>query len=203
MGPSPVATFPSELSDILLSKIHTIFNNGTKYNGNSPENDFTAGKMLFYVAPLSRSNALSTDIDFGVVPVPKATADQVEYRTIADPNMPIIAVPANITDTDGTGYLIDALFASSFKFLTSAYAEHQMSYYLRDSMAIDMVYKIANSAVYDAAYMYGPQYTAISNGTYTAVRRVAISGGTMANYYASFSGRTNTAYAFLGPQTTE
>lgn len=206
-GAVPTVTLPTDDSMAFLDKIKALFGLKTQWkssdNEDNPEDAFSSGDMLFYIAPLSRSNALSTaTYDWGVVPVPKKDAEQKNYRTLADFDMPMIVIPKTTENIEATSYLVNAYFAASYKYLATAYAENQMSYFLRDSQAINMVYTIANSAVYDGAYMYGKAYSNVSNATYTSLRSVAGGKSNMQNYYEFYSSKANSSLknSFLTPK---
>lgn len=200
-GAAPTVTVPTDSSTAFLDKIKELFGLKTQWTGDDPEAKFENGEMLFYMALLSRSNALSTaSHDWGIVPVPKMDAEQKSYRTLADPDMPVIVIPKNVSNTEGVSYLVNAYFAASYKYLATAYAENQMSYFLRDSESINTVYTIANSAVYDGAYMYGPAYSNVSNATYTSLRNVANGKSSIRNYYDFYASKADSSLRSLAPK---
>ena len=211
LGNAPVITTPTDAAEALVSKIRNMTNSTDEFlTGEDAENLFIEGKMAFYTAPMSRSSVLaSIESDWGIVPVPKTDSYQNAFRSIADPDMPILAVPANIKNVEETSKIVSAYFAASHNFLKSAYAESQMTYYLRDSMAIDMVYLITKSAVYDMGYMYSYRDASVSpavdllsnfkNASITTLRTVATKGRTLSHYYNLYYKRAANEVAFLAP----
>ena len=200
-GAAPTVTVPTDDSIAFLDKIKELFGLKTQWTKDEPEKKFSDGEMLFYVALLSRSNALSTaTYDWGILPIPKKDAEQKSYRTLADPDMPVIVIPGTPGNVEATSYLVNAYFAASYKYLATAYAENQMSYFLRDSESINMVYTIANSAVYDGAYMYGDAYTSVPNATYISLRNVANGKSNIRNYYEFYASKADYSLKSLAPK---
>lgn len=214
-GNVPVITTPTDAAEALVKKIRDMTKSKTTFlTGEDAEKLFTEGKMAFYTAPMSRSSALaSIESDWGLVPVPKTEADQNAFRSIADPSMPVLAVPANVKNVEETSKIVSAYFASSLNFLKSAYAESQMTYYLRDSMAIDMVYLVTKAAVYDMGHMYSYRNTDISpavdllsnvkNASISTLRTVVTKSNTLTHYYNLYKNRAANELQFLAPPAVE
>ena len=203
-GEAPVITEPTEEAESFMEKLKNLFETNPKWAGDSPETKFADGEMLYYVSPLQRSNALSTAAaDWGIVPMPKGSKEQQNYRTLADPDMPVVVVPKNITDKAETSSLVSALFAASYKYLGTAYAENQMSYFLRDSESVNMVYRIINSAVYDGAYMFSSAYATVSNATITSLRNAALGKSTIRNYYDFYASKADNSMKALKDSSKE
>ncbi len=220
-GNAPVLTTPTDAAEALIAKIRDMTKSGSGFSygkdletATAIETAFSEGKMLFYTATLERSSAFaSIESDWGLVPVPKPEVTQSSFRTLASAEMPVLAVPANVKNVEQTSQIVNALFASSHKFLKSAYAESQMTYFLRDSNAIDMVYRITKSAVYDMGHMYSYRdpsalyndalFANVKNGTVTTLRTVATKGGTLSHYYNLYYKRAASELAFLAPAAAE
>lgn len=76
---------------------------------------FVAGESLFYIGTLGEIDAFSaTDEVFGVLPLPKYSADDPSYPSLTDgSSMSVLACPMNVASTAGTGILLSALNAAS------------------------------------------------------------------------------------------
>ena len=75
--------------------------------------------MPFCPFYLSGSDALrDLDLEFGILPVPKLDENQENYRAFSCGGM--VVVPANLTNPDMTGAVIEALYATAHKYIPDA-----------------------------------------------------------------------------------
>lgn len=153
----------------LLSEANRNTNNMTAIDA------FANGTSLFLIDELSTMTSLSTSpANWGVLPLPKYTAEQEGYKTLAfyDDALFFGVVPT-ISDSDKTANVLTALNIAAYGATGDAYAENAMCYYLRDNDSTRMVDIIMKSAVYDLAYSYAVNYDAIATATFTAIRNPA------------------------------
>lgn len=134
---------------------------------------FAAGGSMFLIDKLSTMKTISnSDAKWGIVPLPKASAGQENYKTLMSDASLFFAVPANCNSSETVSRILAAMNAASLGFMVDAYVTDAMYYYLRDNDSVEMMEKICYSAYYDMAYTSGPYDTSIENSTYFAARNV-------------------------------
>ena len=154
----PYLTVYSEKSANVLEKAVTLNNDKNvffNHNRNSMDNGmynilFTTVGMR--ILPVFRK----TDIDFGILPLPKYDESQEKYYTTYSPyNLTAYSVPVSALDLERTGILLEAMAAISYYTLTPAYYEISLKgKMLRDNesgLMIDMI--LANRA-YDMGQVF-------------------------------------------------
>lgn len=134
---------------------------------------FAAEGSMFLIDRLSTMKTISNSkAEWGIVPLPKASAEQENYKTLMSNESLFFAVPANCNSSETVSRILAAMNAASLGFMVDAYVTDAMYYYLRDNDSVEMMEKICYSAYYDMAYTSGPYDANIANSTYFAVRNV-------------------------------
>lgn len=173
----------------LISKLRGIlFDDGTvfeeTYTSDTTLTAFYNGKILFYV---DRVNAMGWFVDmqddWGVLPFPKLDKTQL-YNTYIHEAMPIICIPAGITNVNNTGLALQALNAASYGFINENYYTILQRDVVRDSDTLNMLdYVIGKNpkgrVTVDLAYMLGNAYGYIAEGTYKSVQSAVINNVTI------------------------
>lgn len=153
------------LSDVVTMLNGTFcrhYSNG--YNEAIPQ--FKEGLVLFYPAQLADVPLLrEMDFDFGIIPLPKYSADQDRYYSpVTTYGCNCISIPATVKNVDQAAMIIELLSCESMKVVTPAYYEINLkSRLVRDvesSMCLDI---ILGTTVFELAYMWdlGGVYSAI------------------------------------------
>lgn len=123
-----------------------------------PENIFTNGNTLFYVATLSSAiNAAlrSMDADYGIVPLPKYDDAQERYYSHANAHSSLIGVPITNSDPEYTGIILEALVAGGYKTIRPVLYENALSVKgVRDEESIGMIDIIVGGRTSDFADIY-------------------------------------------------
>ncbi len=191
-GTMPQIAFTAESAAPIVELIKSVINHGAR-NTNSLEaiNAFASGNTLFLIDKLSTMESIAgSSADWGVLPLPKYSAEQGNYKTLAfSEDAMFFAMVPTVSDTLKISNVLAMLNISSYGDIPDAYAENAMSYYLRDNASTRMVDIIMNSAAYDFAYSYGGIRTSISSATYTAIRNPSTGVSTVAGYLNTYSKR--------------
>lgn len=166
----PVFIGNSERSLTILGDVVTMLNGpycrhySNAYNEAIPQ--FKDGLVLFYPAQLADVPLLrSMAFDFGIVPLPKYTAEQESYVSpVTTHGSNCIAIPISVKDVDRAATIIEVLSCESMYVLTPAYYEVNLKSKLavdeESSASIDV---IMDTAMFELAYMWniGGLYNAI------------------------------------------
>ena len=118
------------------------------------KNAFEEGRMLFYNEMFNRTSMLrEMEMDFGLVPMPKADELQDGYRNfIHQSNSSVTCIPATVTDYDFVGRILEDMAYYSHYHVYPAYIDTAIkSKYLRDEESAEMADIILNSIVFDFA----------------------------------------------------
>jgi len=93
---------------------------------------------------------------FGIVPVPKFDEVQDRYYTAVTVQSPMLTIPVTNSDTPRAGIILDAMAYVSNKDITPIFFDVTMSQKrLRTEEAIDMLYIIKDSLMFDIGFAYG------------------------------------------------
>ena len=157
----PTASFNTEKNVSLIVKIlefmkrlRSISITGTTTTNLDTRADFKKGQGLFGWAMLQTVRDLrSSEVEFGVLPIPMAYEDQDRYYTaIAKYHASFISISSAMPETsyDRTGIILEALSAESKYTLIPAYYEVALKgKYIRDDESADMLDIIKNTFIYD------------------------------------------------------
>lgn len=121
-------------------------------NDNSTELEkmFTDNHALFHDSTFNKIVRLrEMDSDFGIIPYPKASDEQKEYRTRVSGAL-IATVPVNTAEADHTGLILELLAEDSERIVIPAYYNVAMKgKYTRDSQSGRMLDLIYSTRAYD------------------------------------------------------
>ena len=149
---------------------------------------FQSGSSLFLIDRLGAMKTLSnSEAVWGILPVPKDSAERESYSSLVPADALMFAVPANTTGAEKSSRIMTALNIHSIGRMVDAYITDSMYYYVRDNDSLDSIEKICYSAVYDMAYATGGYDDSIGNATYLAARDVFANGGDLASYLDTYS----------------
>ncbi|MBQ8369610.1 MAG: hypothetical protein IJY35_06500 [Clostridia bacterium] len=137
---------------------------------------FAEGKSAFLADYLYVMNWMTNaDADWGIVPLPKQTADG-DYKTLISNNELVFAVPVNHTNGEFAAITLSALNAASYGYIYDEYVNQSMLHVLRDNDSVNMLDLILDTASFDFALAFGSAYPKIANATYRLIRECAASG---------------------------
>lgn len=162
---------------------------------------FSNGGSLFFIDSMGMMKDLAaSNTVWGVLPIPKGSAEQETYCSLAPADSLFFAVPANTKNAEEVSLVMASLNAASLGYMVDAYVTDAMCYYLRDNASVEMVEKVCYGVTYDMAYSFGATDTAISNGTYFALRNVYEMNHDLNFYISRFAGAADRALAGFFPQ---
>lgn len=149
----------------LFSKILTFYHKGKNVQNinalgrawREAEEMFMNNQGLFYVECMQNlARFREMEVDFGVLPMPKYTAEQAEYRHMVCNFPAAFIIPQNCRDLDFAGFVTEALNAASHETVRAAYVDKCLMYkYSRDEESTGMLTIILGTMYYDPAYIYG------------------------------------------------
>ena len=118
---------------------------------------FSESRAAFYMSLLTVVNRhRDSDVDFGILPMPKFDAEQEEYgHAISSFHAQFLCVPAMIGDAERTGIILEELAYQGKKILTPAYYDQTLvGQTMRDEESVEMLDIIFASRVYDVGNYY-------------------------------------------------
>ena len=200
-GVRPTVTVNYDESLHAMTTAQTLYNDTNKnYNSLEAINNFASGGSMFLIDRLDTAKLISNSgAVWGVLPLPKGSAEQENYKSLVSSDGLLFAVPAGCNNAETVSRVISGLNAASMGYINDAYVTDLMYYYLRDNDSVEMVEKICYSAYYDMAYTFGSYDLSIANSTYFAARNVYECNGDMNFYLSRFQVRANNALARMFP----
>lgn len=119
---------------------------------------FTDGRELFYMGGLMNLTGFrSMEDDFGMLPIPKMTADQDRYyHSVSFHQTSSLAIPYNTENVEDLGLVIEAIAAMSKNKVTPEYYDRTLKLQAsRDEDSGRMLDIIFESRVFDLGFIYG------------------------------------------------
>lgn len=158
---SPLTEQAYTIFSEILSFYHTddscLNINGLNGQWRTSENMFMNNQIMFYVECMQNlSRFREMEVDFGVLPMPKYSADQEKYINMVCDFPSALVIPSNSQDAEFTGFVVEAMNAKSSETVRSAYVDKCLMYkYSRDEESSGMLEIILDTMYYDPAYFYG------------------------------------------------
>ncbi len=167
----PVLSVGSERSYNVFAKVRDMISDKSAYyqGGDSEILDiFREGRSLFMTEVLYHANSMrQSDIEFGILPMPKYDTAQEYYIQCADGFCVSPAViPATAANPDRSGFIVEALAEASCKMIKPEYYEVILKSKLsRDEESGEMLDIIYKNFVIDNAdiYQWGGLENSLSN----------------------------------------
>lgn len=117
---------------------------------------FADGRAMFLDAKLSTAEELrDMDDEFGILPVPKLTADQ-DYKSFVNGASSMICVPASVPESNRefVSIVTEALASEAYRTVTPVLKETYLKRKItRDADSADMIDYIVRNRVFDMAYV--------------------------------------------------
>ncbi len=118
---------------------------------------FAKGNVLMACHSLGvmTESCLESDVEFGIVPLPKMDEEQKNYYGGSVDN-PVV-IPITTKDMERTGAIIEAMSAEGYKKVQPAYTESVMkARYATDKDSVEMLDILFNNRLLAAGYLYAP-----------------------------------------------
>ncbi len=192
----PQIAFTSDEADPIVELIKSVTGHEKKYTDNlSAINAFAEGKTLFLIDKLNTMKTIvNSPCDWGVLPLPKRTAEQDGYKTLVNSDEALVyAVVPTVTDSQKAANMLALINIVAYGDTPEAYAEEAMSYYLRDNASAGCVETIINSATFDLAFGFSSTNDSISSATFQAIRYPANGHRSVEHYLNTYGGSFNRA----------
>lgn len=195
LGGTPYVSVSYENTLHAATTAQTLYTDENKnYNSMDAVSLFASGGSMFLIERLSTAKALAvSDAEWGILPLPKASSEQENYRTLTSEDSLFFAVPSNCNNAQTVSRVLSALNAASLGYMADAHITDYMYYYLRDNDSVEMMEKIFYSAYYDMAYTLAPYSDSVPNSTYFAARNVYELNHDMTFYLSRFEYGANLA----------
>lgn len=152
----------NERTIALVEKLHNWLYSGNEgIVGNFMElstrewNTFTNGNAAFVFAPVGvlAPMLMDSDVDFGIVPMPKMDSNQETY--MSGQNATLFSVPITASDTERTGTIIEAMSYAAYKEVLPAYIEKTLQgRYATDIDTVEMLDLVFENQVMSFAYLF-------------------------------------------------
>ncbi len=145
-------------AELLETLLAFFYGDGTFYNTGGKQVDvFKTGNSLFLGnGTFSTIDTLrDMEQDFGILPQPKMSAEQQEYRTLIHDTTVIGCVPVTSLNTDMTGAILEALSVESYRSVYPAYYETALKVkYVRDDISSQIIDLVKDTLTTSFIYVY-------------------------------------------------
>lgn len=176
-GRVPKIKFDSEKVENAVDTVCAlVYGNPSAYrpkNGTPDEffDEFGGGRLFMGIAPLYRMADFSVrNADFGVLPIPKTSAEQTRYYGYTEAAASVLCVPSDNNKIEMTGYIINALNTASYKYLAEEYKKSSLYNYFRSEEPLEAFDLVTGSITYDFAYLYSSCASLLKDASIGAVR---------------------------------
>lgn len=173
----------------IIEKLHNWFYGGEQgawvnFTGVNADSQaiFTAGNAVFTFDTIGNltPKILDTDVDFGIVPYPKADETQETY--LAGCNDRLFAVPNIASNPERTGVIIEAMSYAGYKNILPAYVEYTLqSRYASDEECSKMLELIFENQVMSFSYLFA---NAVPDGMQFKIFMDTIPKNSFASWYS-------------------
>ncbi len=166
-------------------KVMKLFNNeGSLLASSTAPHEETAmqnGNLLFYMETLGFGAQMkASEVNYGVLPLPKYDEEQEDYRTCFANNASAIAICSNLSDDRAVkvSAVLEVLSAESYKQVIPVYYETVLKgHYSREAADAEMYDRILNSF----NFSFGFAYSSLSMGNFGALFRYVVEGKDVQN----------------------
>ena len=157
---------PSEKAVNALQTIYELMGDDTQYFNRQKYTDYTLndaiamfneGRAMFLIRPIQSLFVMrSMDSDFGILPLPKLTADQEEYGSAINLyTATVAAIPLSVSDPERTATVLSLMACESYYNVNPALYETVLGEKLiRDEDSAEMLDITFNSAMYDTGLIW-------------------------------------------------
>ena len=135
-----------------------------------------AGAMFMEDRLDAMRSLANSAVSWGVLPMPKASADEEGYITPASGDSIVVAVPAVLFSDELTSQVVRSLAAASAGRVPQAFITHAQNELLRDNDSALMLDAIVSDVRYDFAYTAGTMYPSAASASYYAIRNAVFDG---------------------------
>jgi len=145
---------------------------------------FANGNVLFGFNSVGRQTqaCMDSDVEFGIVPMPKLDEAQQDYISGCVDNP--ICVPITNKNMDRTGMIVEAMSAEGYRSVQPAYTETVMKErYASDKDSVEMLDIIFNGRMLAAGYLYNTDSSARMQTSHHDMWKLGTSNINLTSYY--------------------
>ena len=143
----------------IYNKIYDVIVTNNAYFENSDYNNvgnvFINGRAMFYDASLLLASRLrEMNYEFGILPMPKFSEAQKEYRSFVNGASSMVCVPASCKNLERASIITEALASEAYKTVTPVLYETYLKRKItRDADSAEMIDYIVRNRVFDMGYI--------------------------------------------------
>ena len=141
---------------------------------------FSQGNLLFSYGAIGHHlvSLTSSDINYGILPMPKVDASQEDY-ICACTELPGV-IPLTVSDIDRTGMIVEAMSAEAYRTVYPNYYEYALKgRYATDEDSVRMIDIMFENRVLSYSYIFAGS----GGGLQQVVNNVLTQGGNFSSYY--------------------
>ena len=189
----PQITVKTDKIDSIINDMYDFcYNNkGVFFEGDKKDLESIAGdlfyekKAIFKIGTVygaTNENMRSFEDEYGMIPLPKYTEDQPNYKTMVGGHHTALAIPKTCKDTEFVGRIVEALSAESWKVVTPTLYEIALkTRYLRDSESKIIMDMIVEGVQFD----FGTVYDNWQGFAFMLQRMMAAGNNNFQSYYTT------------------
>lgn len=168
------SSYSSEVGAATARIIKELFSDpkySSRYDYATAADMFKKGKIAFLLADMSSVSLFDGGgTEWGLVPLPKHSAEQKDYTSFVGNNALAIAVPRGCKDSGFSAFALNAMLAASSGALTGALKTTYINYHFWSNTAAVMLDVICDTAKFDLGVCYLSQ-SAVSAVSVTPITR--------------------------------
>ena len=171
--------FGGEKTQELLTKLIDMFDTNAMYLGNDYDivrNQFLESRALFLTTEVyyAKNYLRDTQIEYGILPVPKYDEQQENYYTVASFPYTLYGIPVDAKDPAMSAAILECLASESYRTVSPALFEVALKVkYAGDDDVSEMYDIIRDSAVFDIGRIFNDS---LESKTYSLFRSALIDG---------------------------
>lgn len=151
----------------LVSPLRGLYDSACRYpeNGGESVKAFSEGRLGFLFAELEELKDFyaNAEREYGILPLPKRDAEQVDYRCPIAVTGNVLSVPAQTGGSSRSGLGLTAICAAGGALLQEAEIQTYVTLYSLDNDQTCMLETIMGNAVFDFGWVYGTQERSVRN----------------------------------------
>lgn len=136
--------------------------------GKMQQKIFSEGRSLFMTerVRVCQNVLVNTDIDYGILPVPKYNAEQADYITTMAMPFSMYSIPVNASDPNASAVLLECLCSEGYRRVTPKLFEVAMKVrYSKDHVSSQMYDIIREKVTFDLGRIFNESLEKIPNAT--------------------------------------
>lgn len=167
-GQAATSIYNATAAENTASILKSVFKNprySAGYDESSAVNAFKTGTLAFVVATMDSVSLFDgSKSEWGLLPLPKHSAEQAEYSSFTTDRALAVAVPRGCKDSGFSGFVLNALLAASANALEQALKSTYINYHFWSNDAAVMLNVIGRTQKMDIGVMYAAEQAVANVG---------------------------------------